>query len=61
MNIVPSPIISQSRQGFEFTPSTGGMDVVRPPQHARRRRFRRFLLGALAVLLLGGSPTPSPG
>ena len=54
MNIVPSPIISQSRQGFEFTPSTGGMDVVRPPQHARRRRFRRFLLGALAVLLLAG-------
>ena len=55
MNIPHPPIVLQSRRGSEFTPSTGGMDVVRPPQYARRRRNRRWAFGALAVLLLAGA------
>ena len=55
MNIPHPPVVLQSRQGFSFTPSTGGMDVARPPQHARRRRNRRWILGTLAVLLLAGA------
>ena len=54
MNIAHPPFVLQSRRGFDFTPSTGGMDVARPPQHARRRN-RRWLIGVLVALLLAGA------
>ena len=55
MNIPHPPFVLQSRSGFSFTPSTGGMDVARPPQHARRRRNRRWIMGSLAALLVAGA------
>ncbi len=54
MNIPQPPFASQNRGGFDFTPSTGGMDVVRAPQHARRRRHRRWFFGALALAVVAG-------
>lgn len=54
MSIPRPPVVLQARQGFDFTPSAGGMDVARAPHLARRRRLRRWLFGALAILAAGG-------
>lgn len=54
MNIAHPNFTAQNGRGFSFTPSTGNMDVARAPEHARRRRNRRWTAGVLAFLLLAG-------
>ena len=54
MNLPQPPNVSQMRPASGFTPSADGMDVARAPQHARRRRQRRWVFGALALAVAAG-------